>query len=262
MRKPSVVGTALVSVVLALVLGNAASPGAAAQCPPGQPPGRAPGNAPGEGGDSGRDSYGPGTCELLLSTSSGTAGTSVEIAGAGAGAFTDVALEFRSTPVSLGSVTADAEGHYATTVTIPRGAAPGQHGIYANGVDANGDAFTRSAVFHVTGNDADGSTESPSEPAPSSSDSSDSTAEPMPEDNESTAVASADASTTTAGAGQATAEAASEEDSGGDAETALAAADGTSGGSAVLPIVAVAVLVALAAGGSTVFVRRHRTRNV
>ncbi|WP_336648696.1 ExeM/NucH family extracellular endonuclease [Microbacterium sp. MMO-10] len=72
-----------------------------------------------------------GKGQLKLGASSVAAGGTVTISGSGLEENEKVALELHSTPVSLGSATADADGAFTATVTIPAGTAAGQHHVVA-----------------------------------------------------------------------------------------------------------------------------------
>lgn len=72
-----------------------------------------------------------GKGQLKVGASSVTAGGSVTISASGLYENEKVALELHSTPVSLGSATAAADGSFTATVTIPAGTAAGQHHVVA-----------------------------------------------------------------------------------------------------------------------------------
>ncbi len=67
----------------------------------------------------------PATVEL--GASSVTAGGTLAVSGSGFAEGAELALELRSDPVSLGTVTAAADGTFARTVTIPAGTPAGAH---------------------------------------------------------------------------------------------------------------------------------------
>ncbi|MBS0022527.1 purple acid phosphatase family protein [Microbacterium paraoxydans] len=67
------------------------------------------------------------TATVELGASSVVAGGTVEVSGSGFAAGAELRLELRSDPVSLGTVTAAADGSFARTVTIPAGTPAGAH---------------------------------------------------------------------------------------------------------------------------------------
>jgi hypothetical protein len=83
----------------------------------------------GGNGTGGGVSYRPGS--LALSTSTAASGATVTLTGTQfqAGDFDDFAVEFNSTPVPLGSVTADQAGNFTLAFTVPAGASSGAHHV-------------------------------------------------------------------------------------------------------------------------------------
>lgn len=77
---------------------------------------------------------------VMLSDATLSAGDSISITVSGFDAGVDVALELHSTPVSLGSITTDADGSGTVDVTIPADSAPGEHEIVAAGGDLTASA--------------------------------------------------------------------------------------------------------------------------
>ncbi len=99
--------------------------------------------------------------EVTVSDPNPSPGSSVDVAASGFQPNSDVDILFRSTPTLLASVTADAGGDVAATVTIPSDAS-GEHRIELVGVAPDGSARTVSATVTVS---ADGSTSSGSLPS-------------------------------------------------------------------------------------------------
>jgi len=88
---------------------------------------------------------------LTVNDTTVTAGQAVEVTGDGFAPGAEVALEFRSTPVSLGSASATGGGVLSTTVTIPASASTGTHTIVATGEGAAGGTLVLSAEITVEG---------------------------------------------------------------------------------------------------------------
>jgi LPXTG-motif cell wall-anchored protein len=62
-----------------------------------------------------------------------------------------VSLYLNSTPTLLGTVTTDAQGKFATSVTIPANLAPGAHHLVSAGADPSGNMrYLRSDVTVTT----------------------------------------------------------------------------------------------------------------
>ncbi|MGI8794042.1 MAG: hypothetical protein ACR2H3_12875 [Acidimicrobiales bacterium] len=125
---------------------------AASPCAPGQPTGRPPGEPPTQapGQPAIRPSqYPPGQCQLELSRSVSQQGGQLQVSGSGYDPNSTVNLELFSTPRNLGSVTADAQGQFAATVTIPLDAEVGAHTLSATGF-RNGAPYQLTADLTVT----------------------------------------------------------------------------------------------------------------
>jgi len=69
-------------------------------------------------------------------------GEAIVFSGGGFAANSNINIELRSTPVSLGSTTADDSGNFSVEVVIPPETAPGQHELAAIGVDPDGNPLT------------------------------------------------------------------------------------------------------------------------
>jgi hypothetical protein len=80
--------------------------------------------------------------------SSLTAGQKVTLTGSGYAPNSTVTLVVYSSPVTLGTVVADANGNFSVEVTVPANLANGTHYLVATGVDAQGN--TRNLVITVT----------------------------------------------------------------------------------------------------------------
>lgn len=146
---------AIVGLVAAMALPSAV--GAASPCAPGQPPGRPPGQPPGQPGQPpGRPpEYPPGQCQLRLSQSAATAGSTVTAAGSGFSPGSAVSLSLGGD--TLGGATADGSGAFTASVTIPAGTAAGSYDMTAVGPDGVEGTRVLSASFTVLGQAADGS---------------------------------------------------------------------------------------------------------
>ena len=92
--------------------------------------------------------YNPGEHPKIgLSKSAGLTGDSVVVSGSGFSLNSSAALQFESTPISLGSVATSATGTFTTTITIPN-VAVGPHTVLAtDGVTGK----VATAAFAVTG---------------------------------------------------------------------------------------------------------------
>jgi hypothetical protein len=73
----------------------------------------------------------PGSGTLTGSSSVVVPGGTITISGSGASPGATVTITFASTPVVLGTTTADAEGAFSATVTIPTSAEAGEHTVSA-----------------------------------------------------------------------------------------------------------------------------------
>jgi hypothetical protein len=76
------------------------------------------------------------------------AGAAVTVSGDGFAPYSTVQLVAYSTPVSLGTVTADDQGRFSAAVTVPAGLVNGVHHLVATGIDPSG--ATRNLVVEVT----------------------------------------------------------------------------------------------------------------
>jgi hypothetical protein len=76
-----------------------------------------------------------------------TPGEAVTITGGGFAGGSDLTVTFFSSPISMGTITADAAGNYSARVTIPQSAPAGNHTIVVSGPDAvSGTREVRTAV--------------------------------------------------------------------------------------------------------------------
>jgi len=94
-----------------------------------------------------------GGCSLALSSSVVPPGGTVTVSTTGPACYAPgapVSLTFTSDPVSLGTVNANANGQFSTTVTIPSNATAGTHTITASGASASGGTLVLSASVTVT----------------------------------------------------------------------------------------------------------------
>jgi hypothetical protein len=91
---------------------------------------------------------GDGGITVTPSTVSG--GNQVTIQSSGWKANSDVTITLHSTPVVLGTVTADASGAVSATETIPSGTAVGSHTIELTGTDPSGAPRDVTAQINVT----------------------------------------------------------------------------------------------------------------
>jgi len=97
--------------------------------------------------------YGPGTTgTLALSTStcSNAAGCSPTASGTGFQPGEPIDLSLHSTPVDLGTTTADSSGDFSTVVNIPAGTSAGTHSIVATGETSGTVATTTFTVTAAT----------------------------------------------------------------------------------------------------------------
>ena len=105
--------------------------------------------------------YGPNGSTLTANTPSAPPGGGLGVQGSGFAPNSLVTLVLHSTPVGLGTVTADANGNFTDTVTIPADTPPGDHTIIAT--DPDGDSASTAIVVSGTvtttaSNSASGST--------------------------------------------------------------------------------------------------------
>ncbi len=77
-------------------------------------------------------------------------GGSVLVNGAGFAANESIKVEFHSTPVKLGKITAGKDGTFTAKVTIPKGATPGQHHLVFNGLTSKKEAKVAITVNALT----------------------------------------------------------------------------------------------------------------
>jgi len=131
----------LISVVAWLPIVFPSVPPASAQARPGSP------CAP--GGPAANGQYPPRACGLAIGRNRARPGERLTVTGAGFRPHSTVALEFRSVPVSLGSVDAGADGAFSTSVVIPAGATRGVHTIVATGTGASGQALELTSTVTV-----------------------------------------------------------------------------------------------------------------
>jgi hypothetical protein len=106
-------------------------------------------------GVAGAQPYPPsGGCSLAVSSSAVAPASAVTVStGNCATAYAPgalVTLTFASDPVTLGTVTADANGHISAQVTIPSNATAGTHTISATGLGADGSTLVLSTSVTVT----------------------------------------------------------------------------------------------------------------
>jgi len=69
-------------------------------------------------------------------------GEAITFSGGGYAANSNIDIELRSTPVQLGSTTADDVGNFSVEVVIPLDTPPGQHELAAIGIDPDGNPLT------------------------------------------------------------------------------------------------------------------------
>lgn len=116
----------------------------------------------------------PEPAVLTLDADSVVAGGSVSVAGSGFAANAALRIELRSTPVAMGSITADADGAFRTSVTVPVETPAGAHRIVV--IDAAGVetaialAVTAAPVVTQPGTDDPGDTSGGGVTAPGSGD--------------------------------------------------------------------------------------------
>jgi hypothetical protein len=127
---------AVLVALVALVVGSQAAPAtaqaAASTCPPGQPPGRPPGRPPEDPPiHTGRPDYPPGRCQLALSQSSAARGDTFRATGDGFIPGETVTLSIAG--INVTTVVADANGTFATDLTVPRNAPLGRTQVLATG---------------------------------------------------------------------------------------------------------------------------------
>lgn len=85
--------------------------------------------------DEGCDTELPATPAVELGAGSVAAGASVDVSGSGFPAGAELRVELHSTPVELGTATADGTGAFHASMTIPADTAPGAHRLVVIGAD-------------------------------------------------------------------------------------------------------------------------------
>ncbi|WP_420370438.1 GH92 family glycosyl hydrolase [Curtobacterium sp. L1-20] len=118
------------------------------------------GGAPGTGGGHG-GGHGHWSPEFHLLASSGTEGTVVGFTGSGFAAGERIALTLHSTPIALGTVTANADGVVSGTFTVPTAATPGTHQVVAVGAESD---VAVTAAFRVLARPAADAGAAPADP--------------------------------------------------------------------------------------------------
>jgi hypothetical protein len=93
--------------------------------------------------------YPPGQCKFAVSNSNPQPGSTITGEGEGYGANTKVDLSAKSTFRHLVFAAADNTGDFIQDITIPCDIGPGDHTIFASGVDADGNVLTLSAGINV-----------------------------------------------------------------------------------------------------------------
>lgn len=134
MSKTKKVVVALVAfATLLTVAAPASAQSARRECAPGQPSGRPPGTPPNQPGppDGRPPQYPPGQCQLALSQSAGSRGDTFQATGGGFVPGETVTLSMSGQ--RLTTATADANGAFAATLTVPAGAAVGRTEVLAAG---------------------------------------------------------------------------------------------------------------------------------
>jgi hypothetical protein len=92
--------------------------------------------------------YGPNAPTVTSSTTTVCAGCPITLSGNGFQPGETITIQLFSTPVTIGSTTADPSGAFTTTVTIPANTTPGNHTIVATGLTSG---TTASFAIVVTG---------------------------------------------------------------------------------------------------------------
>lgn len=98
----------------------------------------------------GANSYPPSSCAAGVSSTSIPAGGSLTVSGEGFADAAMVHVYLHSSPVLLGSGTANANGAFELGVTIPLGAPLGQHEIVESGTNPDGSVRQLTAAITVT----------------------------------------------------------------------------------------------------------------
>ena len=131
-RRTWLVGLLSLTLLL-LVVAAPPAHGQASPCPPGQPSGRPPGQPPTQpGAPTGRPpQYPPGRCNLQLSKGSVERGESLTASGSGFVPGSQVSLRLASGRF-LGFATADANGAFTASITVPADADLGRTQVLAS----------------------------------------------------------------------------------------------------------------------------------
>ena len=88
--------------------------------------------------------------KISVDTATVLPGGSVLVNGAGFAANESIEVEFHSTPVKLGKITADKDGAFTAKVTIPKSATPGRHHLVFNGLTSKKEAKVAITVNALT----------------------------------------------------------------------------------------------------------------
>lgn len=134
MSKTKKVVVALVALATLLTVASPASAQSdRRECAPGQPTGRPPGTPPNQPGppDGRPPQYPPGQCQLALSQSAGQRGDTFQATGGGFVPGETVTLSMSGQ--RLTTATADGNGAFAATLTVPADAAFGRTEVLAAG---------------------------------------------------------------------------------------------------------------------------------
>ncbi len=96
------------------------------------------------------NNYPPQACGLRLGQSQARRGETVSVGGDGFRPGSNVRIEFRSQPVELKTVTADANGSFDTSIVIPMTASFGEHTIAALGTNPTPPGGARELTGRIT----------------------------------------------------------------------------------------------------------------
>jgi len=94
--------------------------------------------------------YGPNATTISTDTSTVGVEGSLIVTGSGFKPGETVTLVLHSTPVTLGTTTADSQGSFSTTVTIPADTTPSNHTIIATGNTSGSTSSTSIVVVSAT----------------------------------------------------------------------------------------------------------------
>ncbi|MGN8049093.1 GH92 family glycosyl hydrolase [Curtobacterium sp. 22159] len=119
-----------------------------------------PGSGGGHGGGTG-GGHGHWSPEFHLLAASGTEGTVVGFSGSGFAAGEHVGLTLHSTPIALGTATANADGIVSGTFAVPTAATPGVHEVVALGTSSD---VAVTAAFRVLARPAADAGRAPADP--------------------------------------------------------------------------------------------------